>query len=121
MEEDYNNVFPRFIDKPRLIGIFEMDEFFLSFGIMTATIVVSFAFPAVDSLIVMIIALSLGLGFAVMYKKFKENRPNGYTMQKLYRLGIFSPTDDKKGVLKYKYLKKLGRVIPYGFTRVFFN
>jgi len=121
MEEEYSNVFPRSIDKPRLIGIFEMDEFFLSFGFMTAVLVISLATPSVNSLVVMITALVLGLGSGVMYKKFKENRPNGYSLQKLYRSGIFSPNDDKKGQLKYKYLRKITRVVPYGFTRIFYN
>jgi len=121
MEEDYSNVFPRSIDKPRLIGIFEMDEFFLSFGTMTTVLVVSLATPSINSLVIMITAIVLGLSSGILYKKFKENRPNGYSLQKLYRSGLFSPNDDKKGKLKYKYLRRLKQVVPFGFTRVFYN
>jgi len=119
--ENEINVFPRFIDRPRLIGIFEMDEFFIVFGLIAATLVVSLVMPSIDSLYVMIGALTLGLSAGMGYKKFKEGRPTGYTMQKLYRSGLFSPNDDKKGLLLYSYLRKIGRVIPYGFTRVFYN
>jgi len=121
MEENYNNIFPRFIDKPRLIGIFEMDEFFLSFGLMAFTLLASLATPSIDSLVVMLASLTIGLLSGVGYKKFKENRPSGYTIQKLYRSGIFSPHDDKKGMLKYKYLSRITKVVPYGFVRVFYN
>ena len=115
------NVFPRFIDKPRLIGIFEMDEFFISFGLMAGTLLLSLAVPSIDSLVVMIAAITIGLTVGTLYKKFKANRPNGYTIQRLYRSGVFSPTDDKKGLIKYSYLRRIGRTIPYGFTRVFIN
>jgi len=120
MQKEENN-FPRYIDKPRLIGIFEIDEFFLAFGLMAAILASSLALPQLDSMYVMLIAISTGIGSAVGYKKFKKGRPDGYTMQKFYRKGLFSPYDDKKGQLIHKHLSKIGRVIPYGFTRVFYN
>ena len=115
------NMFPRYIDKPRLIGIFEMDEFFLAFFLMAAILAISLAFPNIKSLYVMVTAIAAGIGSATIYKKFKNNRPDGFTMQRAYRSGIFSPTDDKKALLKYKYLRRLKRMIPYGFTKVFYN
>ena len=120
MEENIN-MFPRYIDKPRLIGIFEMDEFFLAFFLMAAILAISLAFPSIKSLYVMVTAIASGIGSATIYKKFKNNRPDGFTMQKAYRAGLFSPRDDKKALLKYKYLRKLDRVIPYGFTKIFYN
>lgn len=119
--ENGSNFFPRYIDKPRLIGIFEMDEFFLAFGIMATILASSLAFPNVESLYVMLTAIASGITSATFYKKFKANRPDGYTMQVFYRKGIFSPYDDKKGQIMHKHLKKMGRAIPYGFTRVFYN
>ena len=119
--EHEENVFPRYIDKPRLIGIFEIDEFFLAFGLMSAILAISLVFPNIESLYVMITAIITGVGSAVLYKKFKRGRPDGFTMQTFYRRGIFSPNDDKKGKLFHSYLSKIGRVIPYGFTRVFYS
>jgi len=120
-----NNVqhfFPRYIDRPRLIGIFEMDEFFLAFFIMVAILAASLAFPNISSLIVMIVAIVTGGTSAKLYSKFKKNRPDGFTLQKLYRKGFFSPSmDDKKAFLKYPYLSKMGPVVPFGFTNELYN
>ena len=119
--QESENTFPRYIDKPRLIGIFEIDEFFLAFGLMTVILASSLALPNLDSMYVMLISIVSGIGSATIYKKFKKGRPDGYTMQKFYRKGLFSPYDDKKGRIIHRHLSKIGRVIPYGFTRVFYN
>lgn len=116
-----SNFFPRYIDRPRLIGIFEIDEFFLAFFIMVAILASSLLFPKFESLYVMLLAISFGLLSAVFYSKFKKNRPDGYTIQKLYRKGIFSPNDNKKALLLNPYLRKMGNVVPYGFTKELFN
>lgn len=113
--------FPRFIDRPRLIGIFEIDEFFLAFFLMTAVLAASLLMPSVGSLTVMFSAIILGVGAAVIYSKFKKNRPDGFTLQKLYRSGIYSPGDDKKALITKPYLRKMGNVVPYGFTKELIN
>jgi len=116
------NIFPVYIDRPRLIGVFEMDEFFLAFILMTVILAASLAFPNLGSLPVMITAIATGVGSAVAYGKFKRSRPDGYTLQKLYRSGLFSPADDKKALITHPYLRKIGRpVIPYGFTDVLYT
>ena len=119
---DYGQIpFPRYIDKPRLIGVFEVDEIALFFGIVFVIIASSLAFPNLDSALVMIGSMAIGGSSAYGYQKFKRNRPEGYTIQKLYRSGIFSPTDNKKAYIKYPYLRNIGRVIPYGFTKELLN
>ena len=120
-KEDFQYFFPRYIDRPRLIGIFEFDEFILSFITMTAILTLSLALPQLSSLQVMIIAIASGGGVGAVYKKMKKNMPDGYLIQKLYRLGIYSPGDDKKAYIKYPYLKKIKKVVPYGFTKVLIN
>ena len=115
------NFFPRYIDRPRLIGIFEIDEFFLAFAIMTSLIALSLAFPDIGSLSVMITSITTGVGAAVMYARSKKNRPDGYTVQKLYRKGIISPGDDKTSLIFYPYIKTMPRVIPYGFTNMLYS
>lgn len=119
MKEE-QNIFPRYIDRPRLIGVFEMDEFFLAFILMTLILALSIAFPNFKSLYVMILSITTGVSSAVLYKKFKKGRPDGYTKQSLYRSGLFSPEDDKKAIFFYPYLKRI-RVIPYGFVTIFYN
>jgi hypothetical protein len=120
-QENHQYFFPRFIDRPRLIGIFEIDEFFLAFFVMVTILASSLAFPDLGSLTVMVGAIVFGIGSAVVYSKFKKNRPDGYTIQKLYRAGIYSPGDDKKALLLNPYLRRMGPVIPYGFTKELYN
>ena len=112
--------FPRFIDKPRLIGIFEIDEFMLGFGVIALIIASSLVFPKLGSLVVMITAISSGLTAGYFYKKFKKNRPDGYTAHMLYRKGIYHPQDNKVYEIKFPYLKK-HRTVPYGFTKELYN
>jgi len=64
--------FPRFIDRPRLIGIFEIDEFFLGFIIIAGIIATSLAFPDVGSLPVMLLAIGSGLSAGYFYKLYSS-------------------------------------------------
>ncbi len=112
--------FPRFIDRPRLIGIFEIDEFILGFGIIFLIITASLAFPKMGSLFVMLTAIGSGIGAGVAYKKFKRNRPNGYTAHLLYKKGIYHPQDNKAVLFKYPYLKNT-KTVPHGFTKELYN
>ena len=113
--------FPRFVDKPRLIGIFEMDEFFILFGTIGTVFALSLAFPMANSMFVMLFAIFSSVIIAYSYKKFKGSASDGYTFQKLYKMGVISPDDNFKDKIKYSYLRKIGRVIPYGFTKVFYQ
>jgi type IV conjugative transfer system protein TraL len=119
--ENKESFFPRYIDRPRLIGIFEMDEFFLTFFTIMGVIAASFAFPNSDSLITMLIAFVTGISVGMIYKKFKNKKQSGYTLQYLYRKGLFSPHDNKKDKVLNPYLNRIGKVIPYGFTKYFYN
>lgn len=121
MHPDETVIFPRFIDKPRMIGMFEMDEFFLAFGTMTFILFASLTFPNVNSTITMLVGFAAALGVAYGYKKFKKNKPDGFILHYFYRKGITHPLDINKTIfLKYPYLKK-HRVVPYGFTKILYN
>ena len=108
--------FPRYIDRPRLIGIFEMDEFMVVFGFIFAVIFGSLAMPDLASGVVMPISIIGGLLAGVSYKRFKKGRPNGYTMQMLYKKGIFHPEESPTKLVSHPYLKN-NKCIPYGFTK----
>lgn len=117
MANDFSDgFFPRYIDRPRLVGIFEMDEFMVVFGIILTVIFLSLAFPQVESLFVMLGAIISGLSSGVAYKKFKNNRPNGYTMQLLYKKGIWHPESSPSRYVTYPYLKN-NKCVPFGFTK----
>lgn len=113
--------FPRYIDRPRLIGIFEIDEFFIAFFTMIAILSLSLLFPSLGSLSVMLVAVISGVMLAYFYSKFKKNRPDGYTIQKMYRSGFFSPTDNKKALILNPYLRRIGNTVPYGFSNVLYS
>lgn len=108
--------FPRYIDRPRLIGVFEMDEFLVVFGTIFILIFSSLAAPKLDSVIVMVGAIIAGLTSGMMYKKFKNNRPNGYTLQLLYKKGIWHPEGNPKKLISHPYLKN-NHCVPFGFTK----
>jgi hypothetical protein len=112
--------FPRFIDRPRLIGVFEIDEFFLAFTVIALTIASSLVFPKIGSLPIMLTAIFLGGGSGYLYKKFKKHQSNGYTMHLMYKIGLYYPLDSKVITKKNRYLKE-NRVIPFGFTKEFYN
>ena len=111
-----NGFFPRYIDRPRLIGIFEIDEFMVVFGIIFGVIFGSLAVPSLSSGVIMPIAIIGGMVGGFFYKKFKKNRPNGYTMQLLYKKGIWHPEESPTKLVSHPYLKD-NRCVPYGFTK----
>ena len=114
-------IFPRFIDKPRMIGMFEIDEFFMAFGTMIFILFVSLAFPNVNSTVTMLVGFGVALGVAYGYRKFKKDKPEGFIIHFFYRKGILHPLDVNKAIFfKYPYLKN-NRVVPYGFTKVLYN
>ena len=112
--------FPRFVDRPRLIGMFEIDEAGLTFGIIVALITGSLAFPSIGSLEIILSGIFLGGSAGYFYKKFKKNRPNGYTWHQFYKIGAYHPTDNKIAAAEYPYLKE-HKGVPYGFTKEFYN
>jgi len=120
MAVDINGFFPRYIDKPKLVGVFEIDEFFLAFGILALIMAGSLMFPKVGSLPVMLTALFTAGTAAYSYKKFKDNKPDGFTAHWAYKKGIYHPQDNKFAELSYPYLKK-NRTVPYGFTKVLYS
>lgn len=113
-------IFPRYIDKPRMIGMFEIDEFFMAFGTMIFVLFASLAIPNLSSVITMVLGMAISIAAAYGYRKFKKNKPEGFVVHYLYVKGIIHPLDYKTALIKYPYLKK-HRPVPYGFTKVLYN
>jgi len=111
--------FPRFLDKPRLIGFFEIDEFFIVFGMIVFVLFLSLAFP-ITSLIAILGGIALGLVVNFFYRKYKKNKPDGFAYHSLYRLGIFHPQDNKAYYIGRAYLTRR-KICPYGFTKKIIN
>jgi len=110
------NFFPKYLDRPRLIGVFEIDEFIIIFGVIFVVIALSLATPSLGSGTVMPVAFFSGISLGLAYRKFKKNRPNGYTMQILYKVGLFHPEDNVAKLVSHPYLKNL-KCVPFGFTK----
>jgi len=112
--------FPRYIDKQRLVGVIEMDEFFAFFGITMGSMVLAYFTDPSSSGLLILGAVSLGLAAVYGLRKLKKNRPDGYTVHLLYKKGIIHPQDNKKDFIKSPYLKEI-KTVPYGFTKEFLN
>lgn len=70
--------FPKTIDKPMLMLLWDLDEFAL------------FVIPAVVSLFMRELIFGIAAGFVLMkiYMKFKAGRPNNYMFHLAWRYGI---------------------------------
>jgi len=110
------NFFPRYIDKPRLVGIVEIDEFFLFFGIAFASMVTALALPEGHTGSFILGSMFLGISAAYGLRKLKNNRADGYAIHLFYKKGIIHPSDNKTDELSHSYLKRM-RTVPYGFTK----
>lgn len=112
--------FPRFIDRPRMVGIFEIDEAALTLFTMVSSVLYGF-FTQQSTVIVMPTGLIVGVFLAMALHKFKANNPNGYTMHLLYKKGIYHPVIDNKKILRKDIKKHNLKIIPTGIVKVFFN
>lgn len=70
--------FPKTIDKPMLMLLWELDEFAL------------FVIPAVVSLFMRELIFGIAVGFLLMkvYAKFKSGKPNNYIFHLSWKYGI---------------------------------
>ena len=112
--------FPQYIDRARLIGVFEMDEFAIVFGLIFLIVAASLAFPSLGTVIVMPTAFFVGMLGGISFKKFKKNKPDGFTVQWLYKTGLLHPDEDPTRLVRHPYLAKL-RTVPYGFVKELVN
>jgi|SaaInlStandDraft_3_1057020.scaffolds.fasta_scaffold180776_1 hypothetical protein len=120
MKELADVPFPRYIDKPRMVGILEMDEAFLAVGFIVASVIIGFLFR-LDSTMMMMGGLFTGLLSAWLFHKFKIASPDGYTWHFVYRKGLYHPVIDNLARLKFrKDIKKHNlKIIPTGIVTVF--
>ena len=117
---DEQNFFPRFIDRQRMVGVVEMDEFFTFFGVTFAGMIIALGLPEGHSGSFILGSMTLGMLSAWVLKKMKSTRAEGYTLHLFYRKGIIHPSDNKKDLITHEYLKDM-RSVPYGFTEELIN
>ena len=112
----YRTPFPKHIDKPRVVGPFEIDEaafIIVGVGLM---LLVGFA-TGLNVSVALISGVIGGLFGAVTIKGIKKNFADGYLYHLAYTKGLRHPVFDDPNVrLFYSYLfKKDIKIMPQGF------
>ncbi len=110
--------FPKYIDKTRMVGPFEIDEAAFIIVSVGASLVIGFALG-------INVALALGGGIigglmmAVGIKAIKRNFAEGYIYHLMYKKGLRHPMYDNPSVrLKHpSYIKNQIKIIPNGFIK----
>jgi len=113
--------FPRYVDRPKMIGIFEIDEAMI--GLIPMVIIVLIGFlKGYESSIVLIIGFLLWIGTGFLVHKFKKNNPNGFMYHYIYRIGLYHPImSNAKIKLKRKDIRDGAKIIPTGIVKIFVN
>lgn len=113
--------FPRYVDRPKMIGIFEIDEATIGLVPMVFTILFGFI-NEYESSIMLILGFVLWIITGMIVHKFKKNNPNGFMHHYAYRIGYYHPIlSNSKIKLKRKDIKKGAKIIPTGIVRTFIN
>jgi type IV conjugative transfer system protein TraL len=114
-------LFPRYLDRPKMIGVFEIDEAFVGMGIFMVIFFFGFFFM-LDA------GLTMGIGFIAMFstaygvKKFKKSFPDNFIYHLVYKLGYFHPvTDNQKLKLTREDIKNGSKILPTGYIKHFFE
>lgn len=118
MNEHFRAPFPKYIDRPRMFGPFEIDEAaFIVVGV-GVSLVLGFAF-AINVAIALIGGLFGGMGIAMGIKSIKKNFAVGYLYHLAYKKGLRHPVyNNPKAQIKYPELfKKDVKLMPHGFIK----
>lgn len=113
--------FPRYVDRPKMIGIFEIDE--ATIGLVPMVITVLFGFVnEYESSIMLILGFVLWIITGLLVHKFKKNNPNGFMFHYAYRVGYYHPIlSNQKLKLNRKDIRDGAKIIPTGIVRTFIN
>lgn len=111
--------FPRYIDRTRMVGIFEMDEFFALLAVIIIMLIVGFA-VALNVALAMLIGLVIGGLLAAFMRSIKRNYAEGFIFHMMYRRGIYHPVlDDKMVSAKHpEVARNKLKLLPSGFVGV---
>lgn len=110
--------FPKYIDKTRMIGPFEIDEAAFIVASVGFMLVLGFAL-AINVAIALIIGLFIGLAIAAAMKAVKKNFAEGYLYHLMYNKGVRHPLNDNPRALVThpNYIKKKIKIMPAGYIK----
>lgn len=121
MDEAIKVPFPRFIDRPKMIGIFEIDEASIGFIPMIIIVMIGFI-NSYESSIMLILGFVAWIITGILIHKFKENNPNGYIYHYFYRAGLYHPVMSNIKIQQTrKDIKNGAKIIPTGIVRTFIS
>ncbi|MCT7563171.1 type IV conjugative transfer system protein TraL [Aliarcobacter butzleri] len=116
--DGYNVTFFKHLDTPMMIFIFESDEFAIGMATYLITMVAAAVLGIVLPGGVMFYAF-FGIISMLGYMEYKKRKPNGFLMNRLYRLGIINPRNFISYKKKLSEKEKNFKVLPYGFLKEF--
>lgn len=111
--------FPKYIDKTRMIGPFEIDEAAFIVVSVGLSLVLGFA-VAINVAIALGGGLLFGVFIAMTMKAIKKNFAEGYLYHLAYKMGLRHPLNDDPTVhIKHpNYIKNKIKTMPNGFIKV---
>lgn len=112
--------FPRYIDKPKMVGIFEIDEVLLGLGTFMLVFFVGF-FTGTQSAIIMPLALVSLLVTAYIMQKYKTLYPDNFLFHLMYKKGFFHPVFNDMRLKKRYDIKNGAKIIPTGYVKYFYE
>lgn len=110
--------FPKYIDKTRMVGPFEIDEATFIVVSVGFSLIIGFAL-AINVAIALGAGILIGLGIAVAIKALKKNFAEGYIYHLMYKKGLRHPlhSDPTVRVQHPNYIKKKIKIMPNGFIK----
>ena len=111
--------FPRYIDRTKMVGMFEIDEFFFIFFTLIAAIIIGFVI-GMNVAAAMASGLFGGFFIAGGMRTIKRKYAEGFLFHMAYRKGLYHPVkDDKAMIVKHpEVVKKKLKLVPSGYVHV---
>ena len=112
--------FPRYIDRPKMIGIFEIDEVLVGLSSFMIVFLVGF-FTGAQSAIVMPLGLVFLFATSFMVKKYKKNYADNFLFHLIYKKGFYHPVLSDARLNKRLDIKNGSKIIPTGYAKYFYE
>lgn len=117
--------FPRYVDRPRLFLMFEIDEVLYSLGVGTIVGAVVFFATMEPAYMIFVYVLVVPIVFSIVRENKKRTGLPGTFEYLLYAAGYGSnkPMSDDRMKVRWPELKRLGDAdfVPYGFEDEFYS
>lgn len=117
--------FPRYIDRPRLFLMFEIDEVLWSLGVATVVAAFTFLSTMKPAVLIFTYILVVPLVFAIVKENKRRTELAGSVEYMLYAAGIVSnkPMSIEKMKVKWPELSRMDDCdfVPYGFEDEFYS